>query len=94
MTHRSYSLCQQASSGQDGASKNIYMTSTTKTRNENNNMRTITRTATESSTGVFANIYTKTSCHLRRQINSHFKGKSVISLKEQCHEMNIFFRGL
>ncbi len=66
MTHRSYSLCQQASSGQGGASKNIYMTSTTK-KNEKNNMRTITRTATESSTGVFANIYTKTSSHLRRQ---------------------------
>jgi hypothetical protein len=67
MTHRSYSLCQQASSGQGGASKNIYMTSTTKTKNEKNNMRTITRTATESSAGVFANIYTKTSFHLRRQ---------------------------
>ncbi len=42
MTHRSYSLCQLASSGQDGASKNIYMTSTTKTKkrekqHENNN---------------------------------------------------------
>jgi hypothetical protein len=64
-------------------------------------MRTITRTATESSTGVFANIYTKTFGVKNGFLFTYccivivvLKVKSVISLKGLCHEMNIFLRGL
>jgi hypothetical protein len=87
VTHRSYSLCQQASSGQDGASKNIYDIYN-KNKNEKNNMRTITRTATEPSTGVFANIYIKTSgvkngffVYILLYSNSCLEGKKCHKLK-------------